>query len=121
MFIEGGNKEFLLNAELEFPIFDASGHQRRRVHSTPATSMRRKKTSSISAAKCGSRSRRYRSTTRGFFDPKSLPLGLFWSVGFGFRWFPPIGPLRFEWGIPLTRRPTDDKGPVFEFSIGNAF
>jgi outer membrane protein insertion porin family len=55
------------------------------------------------------------------FNVKSLPLGLFWSVGFGFRWFSPIGPLRFEWGIPLTRRPSDDKGPLFEFSIGNSF
>ena len=32
-----------------------------------------------------------------------------YSVGFGFRWFSPIGPLRFEWGIPLTRRPEDDR------------
>ena len=55
------------------------------------------------------------------FDYLSLPLGLFWSVGFGFRWFSPIGPLRFEWGIPLTRRPSDPEGPLFEFSIGNSF
>ena len=55
------------------------------------------------------------------FDPSSLPAGMFWSVGFGFRWFSPIGPLRFEWGVPLTRRPTDDTGPLFEFSIGNVF
>jgi len=55
------------------------------------------------------------------FNPVDLPAGLFWSVGFGFRWFSPIGPLRFEWGIPLTRRPTDDLGPLFEFSIGNVF
>ena len=49
-----------------------------------------------------------------------LPLGLFHSVGFGFRWFSPIGPLRFEWGIPLTPRPSDQ--PIlFEFTIGNSF
>ena len=27
------------------------------------------------------------------------------DVGFGFRWFSPIGPLRFEWGFPLDRHP----------------
>ena len=50
----------------------------------------------------------------------TLPLGLFHSVGFGFRWFSPIGPLRFEWGIPLTKRP-DDEPILFEFTIGNFF
>ena len=42
------------------------------------------------------------------------------SVGFGFRWFSPIGPLRFEWGIPLYLLPGEDK-IVFEFTIGNFF
>jgi outer membrane protein insertion porin family len=42
------------------------------------------------------------------------------SVGFGFRWFSPIGPLRFEWGIPLARL-RDERPLVFDFSIGNAF
>ena len=42
------------------------------------------------------------------------------SLGFGFRWFSPIGPLRFEWGFPT--RPLAGEDPlVFEFSIGNAF
>ena len=38
-----------------------------------------------------------------WFEDKehSLPLGMFHSVGFGVRWFSPVGPLRFEWGIPL--------------------
>jgi outer membrane protein insertion porin family len=50
-----------------------------------------------------------------------------YSVGFGFRWQSPIGPLRFEWGIPLDRQqPTELLGRgedpiVFEFSIGNSF
>ncbi|MGE3459782.1 MAG: BamA/TamA family outer membrane protein, partial [Kofleriaceae bacterium] len=47
------------------------------------------------------------------------------SVGFGFRWFSPIGPLRFEWGIPLDaqRLPNgQSEDPlVFEFTIGNFF
>lgn len=42
------------------------------------------------------------------------------NVGFGFRWFSPIGPLRFEWGFPLNRRSIDV--PVnFEFAIGSPF
>lgn len=44
------------------------------------------------------------------------------NVGFGFRWFSPIGPLRFEWGFPLQRRPEYDEEPVnFEFAIGAPF
>jgi outer membrane protein insertion porin family len=40
------------------------------------------------------------------------------SWGFGFRWFSPIGPLRFEWGIPYHTLP-GESGLVFEFTIGN--
>ena len=35
-----------------------------------------------------------------FFQDKqypALPLGMLHSIGFGVRWFSPIGPLRFEW------------------------
>jgi outer membrane protein insertion porin family len=42
------------------------------------------------------------------------------DYGFGFRWFSPIGPLRFEWGFPIGRR-DDDKATNFEFSIGAPF
>ena len=50
----------------------------------------------------------------------SLTEGIRTSVGFGFRWFSPIGPLRFEWGIPLDRQ-ADEEPLVFEFTIGNFF
>ncbi len=44
------------------------------------------------------------------------------DIGFGFRWFSPIGPLRFEWGFPLNRRPEFNEGPVnFQFAIGPSF
>lgn len=43
------------------------------------------------------------------------------DVGFGFRWFSPIGPLRFEWGFPLKKLPQSDEPVVFEFSIGGPF
>lgn len=42
------------------------------------------------------------------------------DVGFGFRWFSPIGPLRFEWGFPIN--PKDNEGSVvFNFFIGPPF
>jgi outer membrane protein insertion porin family len=113
-FIEGGNKEFLFNAEIEFPIFEEVGI---------------KGVIFLDAGNAYSESENFfylgndpeDTIAQGPFDPGTLPLGLFWSVGFGFRWFSPIGPLRFEWGIPLTPRPLDDRGPLFEFTIGNAF
>jgi outer membrane protein insertion porin family len=44
------------------------------------------------------------------------------DVGFGFRWFSPIGPLRFEWGFPLDRRPElEEPAVVFQFAIGAPF
>lgn len=42
------------------------------------------------------------------------------STGFGVRWFSPMGPLRFEWGFPLTPREGDD-AKQFEFTIGSFF
>ena len=44
------------------------------------------------------------------------------DIGFGFRWFSPIGPLRFEWGFPLDRRPEyEEPAVVFQFAIGAPF
>ncbi len=40
--------------------------------------------------------------------------------GFGIRWFSPIGPLRFEWGFPMNKKPSEDS-PVFNFFIGPPF
>lgn len=42
------------------------------------------------------------------------------DYGFGLRWNSPMGPMRFEWGIPINRRPNEDKA-VFNFTIGNMF
>lgn len=42
------------------------------------------------------------------------------SVGWGIRWFSPVGPLRFEWGVPIN--PDVGQDPlVFAFTIGNSF
>lgn len=43
------------------------------------------------------------------------------SVGFGFRWFSPLGPLRFEWGFPFEPRRPFENTYEFMFTVGNAF
>lgn len=42
------------------------------------------------------------------------------NYGFGFRWFSPIGPLRFEWGFPINRQ-SGESPTNFEFAIGAPF
>lgn len=99
-FATGGNKQLTFNFELEFPIFEKVGIR------------------GVIFYDAGNAF----APTAQFFEDRQyrLPLGLFHSVGFGFRWFSPIGPLRFEWGIPLTKRP-EDQAIDFEFTIGNFF
>ena len=101
-FAVGGNKELTTNWELEFPIFEGAGV--RGVFFYDAGN-------AFSEAE-----NFFQSAQRG----GTLPLGLFHSVGTGLRWFSPLGPLRFEVGFPLTRRPQDDSY-LFEFTIGNFF
>ena len=48
------------------------------------------------------------------------PLKLRTAYGAGVRWLSPMGPLRFEYGIPINPRPDERRG-VFDFSIGNLF
>lgn len=42
------------------------------------------------------------------------------DYGFGFRWFSPIGVLRFEFGYPIDPSP-EDAGSKFHFDIGQLF
>jgi len=42
------------------------------------------------------------------------------DYGFGFRWFSPIGVLRFEFGYPINPDPRDE-GSKFHFDIGQLF
>jgi translocation and assembly module TamA len=46
---------------------------------------------------------------------------LLWSVGGGFRYFTPIGPLRLDVGFPLDRRRGIDDAFQIYISIGQAF
>lgn len=98
----GGDKQFILNVEIEFPIFEKVG---------------------IRGVIFYDAGNAFARGTPFFVETRyNVPLGLLHSVGFGFRWFSPIGPLRFEWGIPLTRRSDRADQPVlFEFTIGNFF
>jgi outer membrane protein insertion porin family len=58
----------------------------------------------------------------GDADDTDIFVNLREDAGFGFRWFSPIGPLRFEWGFPLDRRPEyNENFSNFEFSIGSPF
>jgi outer membrane protein insertion porin family len=50
----------------------------------------------------------------------SNPFDIRTSWGFGVRWISPLGPLRFEWGIPFIRRPWE-QAVDFQFTIGNFF
>lgn len=43
------------------------------------------------------------------------------DYGFGFRWFSPIGVLRFEFGYPINPDPGTDDGMQFFFDIGQLF
>ncbi len=112
-FIIGGDKQAIFNLELEFPILAAAG---------------------IKGVLFADAGNAFNDDEPFFFIGKdnpqgylssgkavTLPLGLYYSVGFGFRWFSPIGPLRFEWGIPITKRRPEDRGLIFEFTIGNFF
>jgi len=43
------------------------------------------------------------------------------SAGFGFRWYSPMGPMRFENGYILDPKEGESKGGKWEFSMGSAF
>jgi outer membrane protein insertion porin family len=56
------------------------------------------------------------------FTTTSEAFPLLSSYGFGIRWSSPIGPLRLEYGIPLTPRTgIDSASGRLEFSIGSMF
>jgi outer membrane protein insertion porin family len=99
----GGDKQLTLNFEIEFPIMQAVGIRGVVFHDL------------------GNAFR------PGKFTDSEVPFSLYRSVGFGVRWFSPIGPLRFEWGFPLNRRRNvatgqfEDESVDFQFTIGNFF
>jgi outer membrane protein insertion porin family len=99
----GGNKQVIINLELEFPLIQGAGIK------------------GVLFADAGN------VFAPGAWKDPTVPWSLYKSAGFGFRWFSPMGPLRFEWGFPLNRRTDPTTGtaidaPVdFQFTIGNFF
>jgi outer membrane protein insertion porin family len=111
----GGNLQLIMNAEIEFPIFAAV--QIKGVVFFDAGNAYNTEQSKYCPSRLAA------SNIPDVFNPcNAYPTfnNLRYSVGFGFRWFSPIGPLRFEWGIPLNRQQGEDP-IVFEFTIGNFF
>ncbi len=107
----GGNAQAFYNLEIEFPILEEVGI--RGVVFTdggntwnleqPLCDVPRPVIYDSASAACG-------------VDLMSLRT----SWGFGVRWFSPLGPLRFEWGLPFRPR-SYERDLVFEFTIGNFF
>ncbi|MBA3396988.1 MAG: outer membrane protein assembly factor BamA [Deltaproteobacteria bacterium] len=113
----GGNMQVIINTEVEFPLF-------KKVGISGVVFFDMGNAYNLEDRYCSGLQRR-NSTISIKFDPcfrmpDSLIAGIRKSVGFGFRWFSPIGPLRFEWGIPLDAQRGEDP-LVFEFTIGNFF
>jgi outer membrane protein insertion porin family len=111
----GGNLQLILNSEIEFPIFAAV--QIKGVIFFDAGNAYNTEQSKYCPSRLAV------SNIPDVFNPcNSYPTftNLRYSVGFGFRWNSPIGPLRFEWGIPLNKQQGEDP-IVFEFTIGNFF
>jgi outer membrane protein insertion porin family len=112
----GGNVMFFYNTELEFPVpfIERVGLRGVVFHD---------------AGNTWNLERRWCESPRTFeSDPSPLvsacgfnPALLRTSVGFGLRWFSPLGLLRFEWGFPLYRALAYEDPSVFEFTIGNSF
>jgi outer membrane protein insertion porin family len=111
----GGNLQLIMNSEIEFPIFAAV--QIKGVIFFDAGNAYNLEQDRYCPSRLAA------SNIPAVFNPcQQYPTftNLRYSVGFGFRWNSPIGPLRFEWGIPLNRQPGEDP-IVFEFTIGNFF
>ncbi|HEU4385648.1 MAG TPA: outer membrane protein assembly factor BamA [Anaeromyxobacteraceae bacterium] len=102
-FMIGGNKQLILNFEIEYPIVAQMGIR------------------SVVFFDMGN------TFPPGAWSDPKVPLSLYKSWGFGLRWQSPIGPLRFEWGFPLNRRRDPltglyiDQASDFQFTIGNFF
>jgi outer membrane protein insertion porin family len=89
----GGNKELIFNFEFTFPI-------------VPAARLK---------------GLLFYDMGRAFNDYEPIRVTqLRHSLGWGFWWLSPMGPLRFEWGYIVNQKPTD-QASQFEFSIGAQF
>jgi len=97
----GGNKEVIFNFEYSFPIVPAA-----RLKGVLFYDMGRAFDDGLSGKEDEPRRISYRALKH--------------SWGWGFWWLSPLGPLRFEWGYILHRKP-EDQASEFDFSIGTLF
>ncbi len=116
-FVVGGNKQVVINFEIEIPVMGGAG-----IKGVLFADAGNGYNDNEGMFYLGTpKADRPIGYAAGSGKPIDLPLGMFYSVGFGVRWLSPIGPLRFEWGIPLTKVRPSDRPIQFEFTIGNAF
>lgn len=88
----GGTQQIVYNAELEFPLIAEAGIKGVMFYDV------------------------------GMADDSLSIDGFRQDIGFGFRWFSPIGPLRFEWGFPIGAQDDYEGRSVnFQFAIGSPF
>ncbi|MCP4600568.1 MAG: outer membrane protein assembly factor BamA [Proteobacteria bacterium] len=107
----GGNMKVTINTEIEFPIIEIVGIKGV-VFFDAGNSFNLEDTWCQAGGGRG---------INKFTDPcNHNPVYLRTSSGFGFRWFSPMGPLRFEWGWPHHRF-SYEKKVHFEFTFGNFF
>ncbi len=109
----GGNAMYYQNLELEAPIFEEVGLKG--VLFIDAGNAWNLETNYCEAA---GGSDVHKSISPCFSAQALTRMRTSW--GFGFRWFSPMGPLRFEWGFPFKPLPFERK-QVFQFTIGNFF
>lgn len=109
----GGNLSLVANLEIEFPIIP-------QVNIRGVVFFDAGNAFNLEEVWCTHTSG---SATNPFADACVMdePWMLRTSVGFGFRWFSPLGPLRFEWGIPIINVFEGEEPIDFQFTIGNVF
>jgi outer membrane protein insertion porin family len=113
----GGNMRLTFNTEIEFPIIEMVGIKGV-VFFDAGNAFNLEKTWCQAGGEDSGRGINKYSDPCWYEDPNIFLLRT--SAGFGFRWFSPMGPLRFEWGFPLKRFAGEER-QQFEFTFGNFF
>ena len=109
----GGNMMYYQNLEFEFPIVKSVGV--RGVFFTDLGNAW-----NLEAIYCQTGSGIVEPSRNPCFDMSDFFSTLRASYGAGLRWFSPLGPLRFELGLPFSPL-YDEQSSRFEFTIGNFF
>jgi outer membrane protein insertion porin family len=109
----GGNLMYYQNLELEFPILEAVN-----IRGVVFTDLGN--AWNLEGLYCNAAPASPNEVSNPCFSLDKL-LAVRTSWGFGFRWFSPLGPLRFEWGFPFKRLSYETEPYKFEFTIGNFF